>query len=286
RLLKYIENMDTVIDFDMTLASYAKSITNKLITFCHFSPNNYNRGIKRRQDRHGKKLSSYDKIVVISEEMKLEAEELYPFLKDKLVTIYNSFNFEDLTKKSMEKVNFEEEELQKSKYILSIGRLEETQKDFTTLIKAYKTISEKIEEKLYIIGDGRHRTDLEKLIRSLDLEKRVILLGFKSNPYPWIRGASFFVHSSKFEGLPTVLIEASILGKAIISTDCPTGPREILMNGEIGKLVSVGDIDKLALEIKNISQNEELRKKYGSLAKEFSKRFDTKEVMKKVEEII
>ncbi|MGL6098579.1 MAG: glycosyltransferase, partial [Fusobacteriaceae bacterium] len=74
--------------------------------------------------------------------------------------------------------------------------------------------------------------------------------------------------------------------KAIISTDCPTGPREILMNGEIGKLVSVGDIDKLALEIKNISQNEELRKKYGSLAKEFSKRFDTKEVMKKVEEII
>ncbi|MGL5981964.1 MAG: glycosyltransferase, partial [Cetobacterium sp.] len=211
---------------------------------------------------------------------------LYPFLKDKLVTIYNSFNFEDLTKKSMEKVNFEEEELQKSKYILSIGRLEETQKDFTTLIKAYKKISEKIDEKLYIIGDGRHRNDLEKLIRSLDLEKRVILLGFKSNPYPWIRGASFFVHSSKFEGLPTVLIEASILGKAIISTDCPTGPREILMDGKIGILTKIEDVKELGEAIKKISNDKNLKFEYSDLSKRYSERFNSEKIMKKLEEII
>lgn len=286
RLLEYIKDADTVIDFDMTLASYAKDIDKNIITFCHFSPKNYNRGIKRRQERHGKKLSEYDKIVVISEDMKKEAEEMYPFLSDKLVTIYNSFNIEELFKKSEESLNESDEKLRSENYILSIGRLEETQKDFTTLIKAYKKTSENIDEKLYIIGDGRHRADLENLIDELSLKDRVILLGFKSNPYPWIKNASFFVHSSKFEGLPTVLIEASILGKAIISTDCPTGPREILLDGEIGVLTEIGDIEGLAKAIKNLSRDEKLKSNYSILAKQNSRRFSSKEVIRKVEEII
>ncbi|MGL5190342.1 MAG: glycosyltransferase [Cetobacterium sp.] len=286
RLLEYIKDADAVIDFDMTLASYAKDIEKNIITFCHFSPQNYNRGIKRRQERHGKKLAAYDKIVVISEDMKKEAEEMYPFLNGKLVTIYNSFNINELLRKSDEKIDESDERLFSEKYILSIGRLEETQKDFTTLIKAYKSISEKIEEKLYIIGDGRHKENLEKLIEDLNLKDRVVLLGFRKNPYPWIKNASFFVHSSKFEGLPTVLIEASILGKAIISTDCPTGPREILLNGEIGILTKVGDSEDLGKAIEKISQNEELKTRYSILSKEKSKRFSSEEVMKKVEMII
>ncbi|MGL4671545.1 MAG: glycosyltransferase [Cetobacterium sp.] len=286
RLLEYIKDAETVVDFDMTLASYAKDIDKNIITFCHFSPKNYNRGIKRRQERHGKKLAAYDRIIVISEDMKKEAEEMYPFLSEKLVTIYNSFNIDELLRKSNESIDESDKNLMAKKYILSIGRLEETQKDFTTLIKAYKSVSQKIEEKLYIIGDGRHRENLEELIDELDLKEKVILLGFRKNPYPWIKNASFFVHSSKFEGLPTVLIEASILGKAIISTDCPTGPREILLNGEIGILTKVGDLDGLGKAIENMGQNEELKSRYSILAKEKSKRFSSEEVVKKVEMII
>lgn len=286
RLLEYVKGADTVIDFDMTLASYAKDVDKNIVTFCHFSPKNYNRGIKRRQERHGKKLAMYDKVVVISEDMKKEAEEMYPFLSNKLVTIYNSFNIDELLRKSNESIDENDKKLMAKKYILSIGRLEETQKDFTTLIKAYKNASEKIEEKLYIIGDGRHRENLEKLIEELDLKDRVVLLGFRKNPYPWIKNASFFVHSSKFEGLPTVLIEASILGKAIISTDCPTGPREILLDGETGILTKIGDSEDLGKAIEKMSQSEELKAKYSILAKEKSKRFSSEEVMKKVEMVI
>ncbi|WP_294095008.1 glycosyltransferase [uncultured Cetobacterium sp.] len=286
RLLEYVKGADTVIDFDMTLASYAKDVDKNIVTFCHFSPKNYNRGIKRRQERHGKKLAMYDKVVVISEDMKKEAEEMYPFLSNKLVTIYNSFNIDELLRKSNESIDENDKKLMAKKYILSIGRLEETQKDFTTLIKAYKNASKKIEEKLYIIGDGRHRENLEKLIEELDLKDRVVLLGFRKNPYPWIKNASFFVHSSKFEGLPTVLIEASILGKAIISTDCPTGPREILLDGETGILTKIGDSEDLGKAIEKMSQSEELKAKYSILAKEKSKRFSSEEVMKKVEMVI
>ncbi|UPO97388.1 glycosyltransferase [Cetobacterium somerae] len=284
RLLKIVEKVDTVVDFDMTLASYAKDISKNIITFCHFSPKNYNRGIKKRQERLGEKLKNYNKIVVISKDMEKEGIEIFPFLKEKFITIYNSFNI-DLIERKSNLIKEDELNLIKKPYILSIGRLEETQKDFTTLIKAFSKVSNNIKENLYIIGEGRHKDNLKKLVKDLQIEDRVLFLGFKNNPYPWIKNSSFFVHSSKFEGLPTVLIEASILGKAIVSTDCPTGPREILENGNCGLLVDVGDVEKLAENIKYLSQNLEVRQKYGELAKNESKRFDSKEIVKIVERL-
>lgn len=87
-------------------------------------------------------------------------------------------------------------------------------------------------------------------------------MGSIVNPYPWIKNSSFLIHSSKYEGLPTVLIESLILNKTVISSACPTGPREILENGEIGYLYEVGDYNKLAeliiINIKNPKINLEL----------------------------
>ena len=123
--------MDVIIDFDMTLASYAKDIKNKIVTFCHFSPKNYHRGIKSRQRKHGERLNNYDKVIMISDEMKQEALEMYPFLEKKLLRVYNSFDIERILKMSEEKI---EDKKIEDKYILAVGRLEETQKDFTTLI--------------------------------------------------------------------------------------------------------------------------------------------------------
>ena len=114
-----------------------------------------------------------------------------------------------------------------------------------------------IRDRLYILGDGPDRDKIEKKIKKEGMENEIILLGNIKNPYSWIKKAKMLVHSSKYEGLPTVLIEALILDKIVISSDCPTGPREILENGEIGYLYSVGDYRKLGeLIVQNLENSE------------------------------
>ena len=283
KLFEKIRNMDVIIDFDMTLAPYAKNIKNKIITFCHLSPKNYHRGIKSRQKKHGERLNDYDKVIMISDEMKQEALEMYPFLKEKLLRVYNSFDIERIVKMSEEKI---EDKRIEDKYILAIGRLEETQKDFTTLIKSYALVEKKVQEKLFIIGEGRHKEELIKLVNDLDLEEKIIFLGFKKNPYPWLKKASLFIHSSKFEGLPTVVIEALILRKLIIATDCPTGPKEILDNGKNGILTEVGNKREMAEAIEKILIKRDENENYLRNSLDKIKEFDSKNVMKEVEKIL
>lgn len=283
RLMKAIKGMDVVVDFDMTLAPYAKEITNKIITFCHFSPKNYHRGIKRRQIKHGERLNNYDKVVMISDDMKKEAIEMYPFLENKLLRVYNSFDIKRIKKMSNEDA---EDKRINEKYILAIGRLEETQKDFTTLIKAYALVKDEIEEKLFIIGEGRHKENLINLVKNLNLKDKVEFLGFKKNPYPWLKNAALFVHSSKFEGLPTVVIEALILGKLIVATDCPTGPKEILDNGKNGILTEIGNEKELSKAIKKMLVTKESNIYYLENSKNKIKEFDSKNVMQDLEKIL
>jgi len=97
-----------------------------------------------------------------------------------------------------------------------------------------------------ILGEGEERPKLEALVRDLGLEKDVALPGFVDNPYKYMKRAALFVLSSRWEGLPTVLIEALALGTPVVSTDCPSGPREILENGKLGKLVPAGNVKALA----------------------------------------
>lgn len=281
-LKEKIKDTDVVIDFDMTLAPYADKIK-KIITFCHFSPKNYNRGIKRRQIKLGKRLNNYNKIVVISDEMKKEMIEIFPFLKNKVIRIYNSFNIEKIKKLSLQNV---QESYINDKYILAIGRLEETQKDFSTLIKAYSLIEKEIDEKLFIIGEGRHKKDLVELVKKLGMNEKIKFLGFKKNPYPWIKKASLFVHSSKFEGLPTVVIEALILEKLIVATDCPTGPKEILDNGRNGILTTIGDEKELSEAMKKMLLNDVNKRMYIKNLKDKVKEFDSKNVIKELEQLI
>lgn len=282
RLKELILPEDVIVDFDMTLSPFMKEFKNKKVTFCHFSLKNYHRGIERRLKKLGNRLNDYDKVIVISDEMKKEGIEMFPFLEKKLVRIYNSFNFDEIYKLANENIDKDLE----GQYILAIGRLEETQKDFTTLIKAYSKICNEVEENLYIIGDGRHREQLESLTKDLKIENRVKFLGFRTNPYPYLKRANLFVHSSKFEGLPTVIIEAMILKKMIIATDCPTGPSELLNNGKNGILVEIGNIDEMADNMKKVLLNEEVQKEYLKNSEEKLKEFDAKLVMREFEKIL
>lgn len=252
---------DIVIDFDMGLSKYIDLIDcNKKIAWIHASIKDwYKRDDKIK--RLGKRLKKYTNVVTICDEMKEETLKLYPFLNGRILRIYNPFNFERIISLSEEKVD---NLLFKEEFIISVSRLTTYQKDFETLIKSFKQVKKlkNIQEKLYILGDGPDRDKIKEMIVNENMEKEIILVGNVENPYPWIKKAKLFVHSSKYEGLPTVLIEALILGKIVISSACSTGPTEILEKGEIGYLYEVGDYKKLAEiiyeKLENLNVNKEL----------------------------
>ena len=252
------KNYDVVIDFDMGLSKQIDLIdAKKKIAWIHANIKNwYVR--EDRIKRLGERLQKYTNIVAICEAMKESTIELFPFLKDKIIRIYNPFNFERVIKKSEESIDKNLKEYYEKDFIVSIMRLTEHQKDFDTLILGFKLAKEKgAKEKLYILGDGPDRDKIEEKLKKEGMEKDIILLGNVKNPYPWIKKAKMLVHSSKYEGLPTVLIEALILDKIVISSDCPTGPKEILENGEIGYLYNVGDYRKLGeLIVKNLENSD------------------------------
>lgn len=125
-------------------------------------------------------------------------------------------------------------------YILGAGRLVPG-KDFATLIKAFAALAPRSELRLVIIGEGPERARLEHLVRTLSLERRVLMPGFVANPYRLFEDASVFVLSSQWEGFPSVVAEALALGTPVVATDCRSGPAEILEHGRFGQLVPIGD---------------------------------------------
>jgi glycosyltransferase involved in cell wall biosynthesis len=141
---------------------------------------------------------------------------------------------------------------------LAVGRLT-AQKDYPTLIHAFAKIRKNRKARLVILGEGEERIAIEALVSQLGLKQDVDLPGFVSNPYPFMARAPVFVMSSRWEGLPTVLIEALFCGASIVSTDCPSGAREILRDGQYGQLVPVGDSVRLAQAIENVLTGNESR---------------------------
>jgi glycosyltransferase involved in cell wall biosynthesis len=132
--------------------------------------------------------------------------------------------------------------------VMGVGRLEK-QKDFGTLIRAFAELRKRRKARLMILGEGNMRRELESLVGELGLIDDVALAGFVSNPFVLLRRAGAFVLSSRWEGLPTALIEAMACGTPVVATDCPSGPREILEGGKWGRLISVGDVPSLCAAI-------------------------------------
>jgi len=129
-------------------------------------------------------------------------------------------------------------------FLLAVGRLE-PQKDHATLLRAFALLRASRNIRLVILGEGSLRPVLERQIRDLGLEGAVALPGFQVNPYGWMAACAAYVLSSRFEGFPNSLIQALACGARVVSTDCPTGPREILDHGRWGHLVPVGDAPAL-----------------------------------------
>jgi glycosyltransferase involved in cell wall biosynthesis len=128
--------------------------------------------------------------------------------------------------------------------ILGVGRLTR-QKDFPTLIRAFAEVRRRRAARLIILGDGEERHRLTALAGELGVADDVALPGFRENALAYMAGSALFVLSSAWEGLPTVLIEALAAGTRVVSTDCPSGPREILQDGRLGALVPVANVAAL-----------------------------------------
>ena len=129
--------------------------------------------------------------------------------------------------------------------ILGVGELC-MRKDFATLIRAFARVRSQRRCRLVILGKGRQHEELLALARELGVAEDVDLAGFQSNPYAFMQHAALFAFTSRWEGLGFVVIEALAVGTPVVSTDCPSGPREILQDGRYGPLVSIGDDEAMA----------------------------------------
>lgn len=262
---------DVVIDFACSYSSFMKAIVKPKICFYHFSlPTDLAVNERKRLRMEGR-LAHYNKIVSISQDMQRQFEKCFPVLKQRMAMIYNAKNVERLQAKASEPSSAP---IGKP-YLLAIERLEESQKDITTLLQAMKILREKygFSTPLYILGKGKSEPYLRQKAASLGVEEQVRFMGFTANPYPWLKNCTALLHSAKFEGLPTVLIEGLLLGKFIISTDCPTGPREILDEGRAGILVPMQDAHGFAEAVMRLTTDEKLRESLLSGIRSHQKAF-------------
>ena len=199
-----------------------------------------------------------DAIVGISKKL---SKDLSNLTGKKCITIYNPAFDKNIFKLSKKKISLKRQ----NNTILAIGRLE-AQKDIITILKAFKNILDKINSNLIIIGYGSQLSILKDYIKTNNLKNCVKILKNIRNAFPYYKIADTFVLSSKYEGFGNVLVEAAMFKKSIISTNCNSGPKEILLNGRYGQLFDVGDHEKLSkqmlksLKYKNLYNKNDLYK--------------------------
>lgn len=189
-----------------------------------------------------------DRIHAVSEGVADDLARVTGLQRRKIQVIYNPVVTPNLFTKAEEPLDHPWFQPGEPPVVLGVGRLT-AEKDFPTLIRAFALVRKERPARLMILGEGEDRPKLEALVRKLGLEEDVAMPGFVENPYKYMKRAGVFVLSSKWEGLPTVLIEAMALGTPVVSTHCPSGPREILEDGKWGVLVPVGDTMALAQAI-------------------------------------
>ncbi len=159
--------------------------------------------------------------------------------------VFNGFDVEAMRQKAHEDPGIPWLQEKTAPVVISCGRMVE-QKGYDTLLRAFAILRQTIMARLIILGDGPLRTSLEELAQNLKITQDVVMPGYHPNPVACFKHSDVFVLTSKVEGLSNVLIEALIANVPIVSTDCPTGPREVLKNGRFGGLVPVGDAGALA----------------------------------------
>jgi glycosyltransferase involved in cell wall biosynthesis len=240
-----------------------------------------------------------DKIVTVSQGVAQDLIENFSVKKEKITVIYNFQDLEEINRASLEDLGEFRNLFLKNKVVISVGRLT-PQKGFRYLIEGFKKVVEKHPETiLVILGEGELKEELEKLIEKLNLKEKVFLLGFQKNPFKFLKNSSIFVLPSLWEGFGNVLIEAMACGIPVISSDCKSGPREIisphvplnekidkLFFGEYGILIPPKNSEEISKAIFLLLENENLRKEYSKKSLERAKDFSVEKIVPKWLEIL
>lgn len=238
------------------------------------------KGIKKFLYKNTFKYSNC--IIVPSEGVKNDLIKSFNMCQDKIEIIYNPINLDRITRKKNESFK---EKSKFGKYILAVGRLTR-QKGYPFLLKAYSFISKNIDEKLVILGEGEDETKLKQIAKDLGIHEEIILPGFQKNPYKFMKSASIFVLSSLWEGFAIVIAEAMACDVPVISTDCPSGPGDIITNGKNGLLVPMADEKVLAEAMLSLIKNEKLKKKFSIEGRARAEDFRIERIIPKYEELL
>lgn len=170
--------------------------------------------------------------------------------------------------------------------LLSVGRLDH-QKGFDIVLRAFAVVQREFPHwRLAIVGDGPLRDALQRIAIDLGLQDRVRWPGRTSEIEAWYANASVVVQASRFEGFPNVILEAMGMGAAVVSTDCNSGPREIITPGHDGLLVPVDDVDALANALRMLMADAGLRDRIGTAAMAVRTRFATDEILASWEHLL
>lgn len=223
------------------------------------------------------------KIVSLSCGVKTDLVKNYKINADKIEVIYNPVDIDRINILKNEKIEAISKDSDE-KVIISIGRLE-PEKDFFTLIKAFKIIQSSMSSRLIILGQGSLSDDLKAYCKENQIEDKVSFEGFQLNPYKYLRNSDIFILTSKYEGFGHVIVEAMATGVPVIVTNCPSGPIEIIKDNQYGRLVNIGDYQQIATEAINLFKNNQLIDEYKRKGLERAENFNAKTIVRQYEQL-
>lgn len=219
-----------------------------------------------------------DKVIALSKGVALDLIGRYSLPAEKVVTIYNPVDLEEIDRLSSEPCDgFQGNNMQDGFRILSVGRLVR-QKGFDLLIRAFASLKDG-RAGLSLLGKGECKEELIQLAKVLGIADSVSFPGFQGNPYAWMRNADLFVLSSRWEGFGHVIVEAMACGVCVLSTRCPHGPDEIITDGVDGALCEPDSVDDLASRINHLLNHPLERARLAEQGRQTASRFDARRIV-------
>ena len=266
--LLLIENKSLVFAFQANIYCIiiSKLLRKKIIVRSNSAPEGWNKN-KFKNFIFSYFFKQSDDIIVNSKDFKKKVDKKFGV---KSTCIYNPLNKNEIKYKSKNKISKKIFKKKNSLKIINVARFTD-QKNHLLLLNALNDIKNKLNFELLLIGYGPNKETLNKFVENNNLSKKVKILNFEDNPYKFIKLSDVFILTSNFEGLPNVILEALCLKKIVISTDCPTGPREILSNGKYGILFKMNDRINLSKIIIRVNQ---YKKRYQKIANNGFKSLD------------
>ena len=236
---------------------------------------------------HKRLLSRYypkaDLIIALTRDARKDLEDSFGVPAGKITVIQNPLDLEEIRRKSAEAVP--RGLFGGGPVLVAAGRLTEL-KGYSYLLKAFAMLARESPARLLILGEGEERQKFEELAAGLGISGRVRFLGFDRNPFRYMGRASAFVFPSLYEGFPNVIIEAMACGAPVISTDCQSGPSEIITDGKDGLLVPVRDEKALYLAMKKMLGDAKLRKRLAAGGRRRALDFEARKIMRRYEAVL